>query len=112
MAPRVCIIGAGPAGLTTLKQLQDVGVTDIDCFEKDCSIGGLFNYGPNKTGVYDNCVLTISNYLMAFSDMPPTGHRYHWHHSEYRRYLEEYSQRFKLERYISFNTTALTSGIV
>lgn len=22
---------------------------------------------------YDNCVLTISNYLMAFSDMPPTG---------------------------------------
>lgn len=108
MAPRVCIIGAGPAGLTTLKQLQDVGVTDIDCFEKDCSVGGLFNYGPNKTGVYDNCVLTISNYLMAFSDMPPTGHRYHWHHSEYRRYLEEYSQRFKLERYISFNTTVVS----
>eukprot|EP00434_Breviolum_minutum_P034067 symbB.v1.2.030150.t1/scaffold3362.1/size63757/3 len=63
MAPLVCVIGAGPAGLTTLKQLQDVGVTELECFEKDTASGGLFNYGPNKTGV----------------------HRCHWHHSEYRR---------------------------
>jgi len=108
MAPRVCVIGAGPAGLTTLKQLQDVGVTELECFERDAAIGGLFNYGPNKTGVYDNCVLTISNYLMAFSDLPPTGHRYHWHHSEYRRYLEEYARNFGLERYISFSTTVVS----
>lgn len=102
---RVCVIGAGPAGLTTLKQLQDAGIGELECFEKDAALGGLFNYGLNKTGVYDNCVLTISNYLMAFSDMPPTGHRYHWHHSEYRRYLEDYAKKFGLERHISFNMT-------
>ena len=37
----------------------------------------LLAHGPDWDDVifarYDNCVLTISNYLMAFSDMPPTG---------------------------------------
>ncbi|CAJ1335282.1 unnamed protein product [Effrenium voratum] len=102
--PRVCVIGAGAAGLTTLKQLQDAGITRLECFEKDSDIGGLFNYGVNKTGVYDNATLTISNYFMAFSDMPPKGHRYHWHHTEYKRYLEEYVRQFGLSRYISFST--------
>ena len=48
---RVCVIGAGPAGLTTLKQLQDAGIGRLECFEKASSIGGLFNHGPDKTGV-------------------------------------------------------------
>ena len=36
--------------------------------------------GEEKNGVYDNATLTISNYLMAFSDMPPTGRepRFAW----------------------------------
>eukprot|EP00931_Biecheleriopsis_adriatica_P060950 TRINITY_DN3661_c0_g2_i1.p1 TRINITY_DN3661_c0_g2~~TRINITY_DN3661_c0_g2_i1.p1 ORF type:complete len:585 (-),score=94.66 TRINITY_DN3661_c0_g2_i1:164-1918(-) len=103
--PRVCVIGAGAAGLTTMKQLKDVGITDMDCFEKEFDVGGIFHYGLHKNGVYDNAVLTISNYLMAFSDMPPAGHRYHWHHSEYKDYLEEYARRFHLKEHIYFGTT-------
>mmetsp|Transcript_94900 Transcript_94900/g.267965 ORF Transcript_94900/g.267965 Transcript_94900/m.267965 type:complete len:571 (-) Transcript_94900:61-1773(-) len=102
---RVCVIGAGAAGLTTMKQLRDQRITNIDCFEKDSDVGGIFHYGVEKNGVYDNAVLTISNYLMAFSDMPPTGHRYHWHHTEYLEYLQEYARKFDLSRHISFGTT-------
>eukprot|EP00930_Biecheleria_cincta_P085043 TRINITY_DN74463_c0_g1_i1.p1 TRINITY_DN74463_c0_g1~~TRINITY_DN74463_c0_g1_i1.p1 ORF type:complete len:592 (+),score=84.60 TRINITY_DN74463_c0_g1_i1:39-1778(+) len=102
--PRVCVIGAGAAGLTTLKQLQDVGITNVECFEKEDDIGGIFHYGAQKNGVYDNAVLTISNYMMAFSDMPPEGHRFHWHHSEYKAYLREYARRFDLLRHVTFNT--------
>merc|ERR1719188_2362452 len=104
---RVCVIGAGAAGLTTIKQLKDVNITNVDCFEKEKDIGGIFNYGTEKNGVYDNCVLTISNYLMAFSDMPPTGHRYHWHHSEYKNYLLQYARRYDLRRHIHFGTSVL-----
>lgn len=106
--PRVCVVGAGAAGLTTIKQLKDQGITDVDCFEKESEEGGIFFYGEQKNGVYDNATLTISNYLMAFSDMPPTGHRFHWHHSEYKEYLRQYAQKFDLSRHISFNT-AVTS---
>eukprot|EP00931_Biecheleriopsis_adriatica_P060948 TRINITY_DN3661_c0_g1_i1.p1 TRINITY_DN3661_c0_g1~~TRINITY_DN3661_c0_g1_i1.p1 ORF type:complete len:575 (-),score=81.07 TRINITY_DN3661_c0_g1_i1:67-1791(-) len=106
-SPRVCVIGAGAAGLTTIRQLQDVGITNVDCFEKERSVGGIFHYGTHKNGVYDNAVLTISNYLMAFSDMPPTGHRHHWHHSEYKAYLEEYARRFRLHQHIHFGATVL-----
>lgn len=104
---RVCVIGAGAAGLTTIKQLKDVGISSIECFEKDDDIGGIFHYGKDKNGVYDNAVLTISNYLMAFSDMPPTGHRYHWHHTEYQAYLREYAARFDLLRHITLRTSVL-----
>lgn len=88
---RVCVIGAGAAGLTTIKQLKDQGITNIECFEKEADEGGIFLHGKGKNGVYDNAVLTISNYLMAFSDMPPTGHRFHWHHTEYLEYLRQYA---------------------
>jgi len=105
---RVCVIGAGAAGLTTIKQLKDQGITLIECFDKESEEGGIFFYGADKNGVYDNAVLTISNYLMAFSDMPPTGHRFYWHHTEYKEYLQQYATRFDLLRHISFRTTVLS----
>jgi len=103
--PRVCVIGAGAAGLTTIKQLKDQGISNVECFEKESEEGGIFFYGDQKNGVYDNATLTISNYLMAFSDMPPTGHRFHWHHTEYKEYLRQYAEKFDLTRHIAFDTT-------
>jgi len=105
---RVCVIGAGAGGLTTIKQLRDHKITNIDCFEKDSDVGGIFNYGKGKNGVYDNATLTISNYLMAFSDFPPKGHRFHWHHTEYKEYLQQYARAFGLEKHISLSTKVLT----
>lgn len=102
---RICVIGSGAGGLTTMKQLKDQGFTKIECFEKDSDVGGIFNYGNDKNGVYDNAVLTISNYLMAFSDMPPKGHRFHWHHTEYKEYLQQYAKAFGLMKHICFGTT-------
>ncbi len=99
---RVCVIGAGASGLTTIKQLLDEGHLPF-CYEKAEDIGGVFNYGKEKNGVYDNTVLTISNYMMCFSDYPPEGHRYHWHHSQYKEYLLAYAEAFGLLAYIHFS---------
>ena len=99
---KVCVIGAGPSGLTTIKQLLDEGHLPT-CYEKESDLGGVFNYGTHKNGVYDNTYLTVSNYLMAFSDYPPEGHRHHWHHTEYIEYLLEYSAKFSLGDFITFD---------
>lgn len=100
---KVCVIGAGPSGLTTIKQLLDEGHQPF-CYEKEDDLGGIFHYRQDKNGVYDNTVLTISNYMMCFSDYPPQGHRYHWHHAEYKQYLQEYAEKFDLLSHIRFHT--------
>ncbi len=102
----VCIIGAGASGLTTIKQLQDEGHHPT-CYERNEELGGAFYYQKVKensgvNSVYDNTVLTISNYLMAFSDYAPSGPRRHWHHSEYFDYLKEYADRFHLSKHIHY----------
>jgi len=110
-AKKVCVIGAGSSGLTTIKQLLDEGHIPT-CYEKTSTLAGIFNYKKETEsdlvdGVYDSNVLTISNYMMAFSDMPPSGQRRHWHHKEYKQYLEDYVKKFNLDQYIQFNSQVL-----
>lgn len=109
----VCVIGAGASGIVTLKQLIDEGHIPT-CYEKSRDVGGIFHYvkgeaagDENARGVYRNTVLTISNYLMCFSDMPPSGHRRHWHHSEYMAYLAAYVERFELRQYVQLESEIL-----
>lgn len=40
----VCVIGAGVAGLTSIKQLADYPEFQVIAFEKSSGIGGLWNY--------------------------------------------------------------------
>ena len=53
MRTRVCVIGAGPAGVTTLRALQSLepAVTvsesegyEVVCFERYDTIGGIWNF--------------------------------------------------------------------
>src|ERR1700761_6712706 len=37
---RVCVVGAGPCGLTTVKNLLAAGDTGIACYDDGASIGG------------------------------------------------------------------------
>ena len=53
---RVCIIGAGPSGLSTLyyfKKLKNEGkaIPEVVCYEKQSNWGGLWNY-TWRTGVH------------------------------------------------------------
>lgn len=40
-APRVVIVGGGPAGLTAALELQDAGIRDITVIEADAQVGGI-----------------------------------------------------------------------
>lgn len=116
MKKRVCIIGGGASGITTIKQMIDEGHEPV-CYEKSADMGGVFLYQKHEgapsedkrliNGVYKNTTLTISNYLMCFSDLPPEGERRHWHHSEYMDYLRKYVANFGLNSYIQLNSTVV-----
>lgn len=109
---KVCVIGAGPSGLTTIKQLLDEG-HDVTCFEKNDNIGGIWyrkQEDKDQMKVYDNMILTTSMKLMAFSDFIHKGERTFTDHKGYFRYLEDYVKTYGLRDYIQFNV--MVSSIV
>ncbi|NDK92303.1 NAD(P)-binding domain-containing protein [Gordonia desulfuricans] len=103
---KVCVVGAGPCGLTTIKQLLDEG-HEVVCFDKNADIGGLWlrhNGDDEQMKAYDNLHLTISMKLMAYSDHPFSGDRVFYTRKQYFRYLAEYADRFGLRPAIRFGS--------
>lgn len=104
---KVCVIGTGPSGLTTIKQLVDEG-HQVICFEKNDDIGGIWyrhNGDGSETKVFDSVILTISMKLMSFSDFMFEGDRIFYTHDKYHRYLKDYADKFGLRNHISFRST-------
>ena len=103
---RVCVVGAGPCGLTTIKQLLDEG-HEVVCFDKNPDLGGIWvrHAGDSdQAKAFDNLMLTISMKLMAYSDFPFTGGRVFYSREQYLAYLQEYAERFGLADRIRFDS--------
>jgi dimethylaniline monooxygenase (N-oxide forming) len=95
-----------------VKELLDEGHT-VTCYEQHDNWGGVFYYNPIKGGVYDNTVLTISNYFMAFSDFPPPKDEPYvfWHHSQYWKYINDYAAHFKLAQKANFQFNSTVKNV-
>ena len=102
----VLVVGAGSSGLVTMKELQDEG-HDFECIESCGHLGGVFFYDKDKGGVYDSTLLTVSNYFMTFSSLPPAASepRRFWTHTEYLSYLRRFAEHFQLSSKIQYNTS-------
>lgn len=112
MKKKVCVIGAGPSGLAIIKELMEEGI-EVKCFETFDSIGGAFRSIAKGGRSYDSLRLTVSNYFMAYSDyMPKIGSdRTYWSVAEYRDYLLEYVEHFKLSDNIFLSHEVVSSTI-
>lgn len=99
----VCVIGAGLAGLVTIKELLDEGHR-VTCFERETKEGGNFNYPTGSA--YDTMYLTTSQYFTAFSSFPPPLGQQprHWSRQEYAEYLHDFSLEFQLLNHVHFGT--------
>jgi dimethylaniline monooxygenase (N-oxide forming) len=101
---RVCIIGAGIAGLVTAKVLREGGF-DIVVFEKQAEIGGVWAASRTYPGLRAN----NSRESYAFSDFPypdtaddfPTA-------EQIRAYLNAYIDRFGLRSQICLSTEVVS----
>ena len=100
---RVCIVGAGPCGLTAIRNLRDHGVDDLVCHEGYGAIGGLwaFSEDPQRPSVYEGAHIISSRRLSAFRDfaMPETYPDYP-SHRQILAYFQAYADRFDLHRHI------------
>jgi len=100
----VCVIGAGASGLTALKNLKEYGF-GVDCYERETSVGGAWNWRHDRSPVYASTHLISSKPFTQYPDfpMPDTWPDYP-HHSQLLSYLERYADHFALRPHVWFGT--------
>ncbi len=102
---RVAVVGAGPAGLVTVKELLAEGQAPM-CFERADGLGGVFRFDEADGVVWESCRLTSSPLLTAFSDFPmPADPLKHLPVGGYVDYLTAYCEAFGVLPHIRFRTT-------
>ncbi|KIY47401.1 FAD/NAD(P)-binding domain-containing protein, partial [Fistulina hepatica ATCC 64428] len=110
----IAVIGAGPAGLTTLKTLLERSKPgdSVVAFEARERLGGIWNPSPAVRGeipfspCYDYLHTNLPYAIMEYSDtaypvdtpiFPPAATVW--------KYLDDYAEKFALKPHIHFNTT-------
>lgn len=98
----VCVIGAGPSGLVTIKEMLEQGHSVV-CFEKEKNLGGVYLYRETGLGTYKSMKLTSSSHITCFSDFPIANDAPpHFRHNQYLKYLTDYANNFKIFDHIRF----------
>ncbi|MGV9664848.1 flavin-containing monooxygenase [Nocardia niigatensis] len=104
--PRVCVIGAGSAGITAVKVLAERGI-DVDCYELSDRVGGNWVWG-NSNGVsaaYRSLHINTSRQRMEFSDFPMPAHLPDFaRHDQIADYFDSYVRHFGFGDRIRFRT--------
>lgn len=109
---RVGVIGAGPAGLCTIRHSIAFGC-EVIAFEQSDKIGGTWNYTDNTgkdergldvhSSMYQGLHTNIPKEIMSYPDFPYTPHdRSYITSSEVLQYLNLYADNFNLRQHIRF----------
>jgi len=107
VAKRVCVVGAGPSGLTAVKTLRQAGLEAL-CFEMSSVIGGHWVIdNPNgRAAAYRSLRTNTPKRMSRFSDyeMPDAWPAYP-SHDQVRAWLESYVDAFGFRDAIHTRTT-------
>lgn len=104
---RICVIGAGCSGITTIKNLLQVGLYNLVCYEQNNQIGGNWVYAPHEShsSVCETTHIISSKKMSEFVDFPmPDDYPDYPSHAQLLRYFQAYVKHFDLSPYIQFNT--------
>ena len=101
------IIGAGPMGLCTARQLKKHGI-DFVGFELHSDVGGLWDIDNPHSSMYQSAHLISSKGTTEFREFPMRAEVAPYpHHSEMRRYFRDYARQFRLYEHYQFDTRVL-----
>jgi dimethylaniline monooxygenase (N-oxide forming) len=92
---RVAVIGAGWSGIYAVKSLTEAGL-DVTCFESTDSVGGIWQYRPDRSGgVCESTRVTSSKHFLHPSDFPfdPSSSEFP-HHTQIVAHLHNYVDHF------------------
>ena len=104
---KICIIGAGPCGITSAKNLLQQGQSDITVFEKNSQLGGnwFFDEQNEHSSVYETTHIISSLWRSEFEDFPmPQGYPAYPSHRQLLTYFNNYAEHFGVNKFIRFNT--------
>ncbi len=103
---KICVIGAGPSGITAAKNLIDEGL-DVTVFDLAEGVGGnwVFNEEIGHSSVFETTHIISSRTLSQYDDFPmPEEYPDYPSHAELAAYFQSYAKRFDLYRLIHFQT--------
>jgi hypothetical protein len=106
-AKTVAVIGAGPAGLPTIKNFLDFGF-EVTAFDKCEDVGGnwRFNDATGHSSVFETTHIISSKYTSEYMDYPlPKDSPDYPSHEQLLRYFVGYATEFNLRDHINFRTT-------
>jgi hypothetical protein len=109
MKRKIAIIGAGPAGITALKNLLDEGL-DVVCFEMNDQVGGnwIFSEEESHSSVFETTHIISSKTLSQYDDFPWDDYDLsvpdYPSHQHLSAYFQAYARKFGLYDFIQFNT--------
>lgn len=99
---RICIIGAGAAGLSTIAQLRAAG-HDVECFEKSDRVGGHWHTD------YEALHLITARDATFFEGFPmPASYPHFPRRDQVRDYIEAYADHAELRGHIAFGTEVIS----
>ena len=106
MEKSVCVIGAGPSGITALKNIHEKGIKVI-AYDYNHDVGGNWIYSEKEShsSVFETTHIISSKTLSQYEDFPfPQEVADYPSHEELRNYFQAYAKAFNLYPLISFNT--------
>jgi hypothetical protein len=103
---KVCVIGAGPSGITAAKNLLDQSM-DVTVYDYGTKVGGnwVFSEGTSHSSVFETTHIISSKSLSQYDDFPmPADYPDYPSHRQLADYFQNYALHFNLYDHIQFNT--------
>jgi cation diffusion facilitator CzcD-associated flavoprotein CzcO len=103
---KICVIGAGPSGITAAKNLLDEGL-DVTVFDYGKEVGGnwVFSEEEGHSSVFETTHIISSRLLSQYDDYPmPEDYPDYPSHKHLATYFQNYAKHFDLYPHIQFQT--------
>ncbi|MGM8871814.1 flavin-containing monooxygenase [Psychrobacter sp. 2Y5] len=102
------VIGAGPMGLATARNLQKLDIPFVG-FEGHSDVGGLWDIDNPHSTMYETAHLISSKRMTEFSEFPmPDSVASYPHHSELRQYFQDFADKYHLKSHYEFSTRVVS----
>lgn len=103
---KVCVIGAGPSGITAAKNLKDAGM-EVVVYDLGSDVGGnwVFTESIGHSSVFETTHIISSKTLSEYADFPmPADYPDYPSHRHLAQYFQDYARHFELYELIRFKT--------
>ena len=111
---KIAVIGAGPSGITTIKNLVEAGYKNVTCFEMNDQVGGNWVYSETEghSSVFKTTHIISSRKFSEYTDFPmPSSFPDYPSQQELLQYFNDYVDHFQIRPYIQFNSRVSSASL-